>query len=419
MITNTLTPKQLIEKAHIALMRDPNWIWLAPVCMVGNVEITDDDAMPTASTDGKNCAYNIKFLRKLTSQKMINAIVVHENEHKAYMHLVIHEKLVAFYVPKFGLAQARMLVNMAQDYVINRDIIKYINATKTAGKDPILEMPDGIVDYCYDPKYDDEMVWDTVKIADDLQQKADSGGGSGKGQLSDSMDVHDWESVKKINEAEQKGLQKQIEQALRQGKELSRRMAGNVPRSVGKLLEPAVDWRQALRDYVLERAKGKDFATYARPNRRYIGYDMYLPSTYSETIESIAFVCDTSGSISEADLRDVLSEVAGCIDIVQPKFVHMLYWDTKVCRYERYADDDVKNIMQSTKPAGGGGTSPSCVVTFCREKNIKPTVAIWLSDGYTGGDWAEELDVPAFWVITHGGQVPAHLPHVMLPKRGL
>jgi predicted metal-dependent peptidase len=211
---------------------------------------------------------------------------------------------------------------------------------------------------------------------------------------------------------------KQIEQALRQGQVLARKMAGNTPRELGELLAPAVDWRQALRDFVTERAKGGDYATYAKPNRRYVGHGMYMPSTYTETVKSILFACDTSGSIGAEDLREVLSEVRGCLEIVKPETVDVIYWDTAVARHERYVGADVETVISSTKPAGGGGTAPSCVVPFCHERGIKPTVAIWLSDGYVGGDWAEELGVPSFWVISSGGQCPSHLPHVQLPARG-
>jgi hypothetical protein len=44
-------------------------------------------------------------------------------------------------------------------------------------------------------------------------------------------------------------------------------------------------------------------------------------------------------------------------------------------------------------------------------------VVIWLSDGYVGNDWAEDLGIPAFWCISSGGQVPGHIPHAQLPAR--
>ena len=140
-------------------------------------------------------------------------------------------------------------------------------------------------------------------------------------------------------------------------------------------------------------------------------------SRYDEAVKSILFACDTSGSIGAEDLREVLSEVQGCLEVVKPETVDVIYWDTAVARHEHYVGADVSTVMSSTKPEGGGGTAPSCVVPFCRSRRIEPSVAIWLSDGYVGGDWAEDLGVPSVWVISAEGQVPGHLPHVQLPAR--
>lgn len=408
-----LTHKQRIEKAHIALMRNKDTIWLAPVCMIGKVVI--DPSCPTASTDGRDVAYGADFLDKLNDAQ-VRATVVHENYHKAMLHLTRHKYLVERYVPHYGLKGARMLVNMAQDYVINREIKKLA---------PFCETWDGIIQYCYDAKYDNDSEWDTDRIAADLhqqqQQKPNKGKGGGKGEPGDGIpggqDDHDWDGAQEMTEGEAEKVANQIEQALRQGEAMSRKMAGNMPRAVGELLEPAVDWRQALRDFVQERVKGGDFSSFARPNRKYVGYGVYMPSSYTETVKSIAFMVDTSGSIGPEALREVLSELRGCVETVKPEAVDIIYWDTAVARHEHYVADDADSILRSTQPAGGGGTSPSCVVPYCREHKIEPTVAIWLSDGYVGGDWAEDLGCPAFWVISHGGQTPSHLPHVLLPNR--
>jgi predicted metal-dependent peptidase len=400
-----LNHKERIEKAHISLMRNKDWVWLAPTCMIGNVIIRDD--IPTAGTDGRDVFYGSKFLDKLNDAQ-VRATVVHENEHKARRHLTIYHHLDK----KFG----RHMVNMALDFAINRDIKKCERETRAVGQ-PYLQCWDGLIDYCYDAKYDDDSRWGVIEILEDLQKNGGGNGGKGEGDGEGGMDQHDWDGAKEMTAEEQEALDKQIEQALRQGQVLARKMAGNMPRDVGELLEPAVDWRQALRDFVTERVKGGDYATYARPNRRYVSYGMYMPSTFTEAVDSILFACDTSGSIGPEDLREVLSEVQGCIEIVRPRSVDVMYWDTAVARHEHYEGEDVLTVAQSTKPAGGGGTAPSCVVAFCQEKRIKPTIVIWLSDGYVGGDWGEGLGCPAFWVISSGGAVPSHLPHVQLPRR--
>lgn len=392
-----LSHKQRIEKAHIALFRNPETVWLAPVCLVGNVIIDTD--MPTAATDGRNVWYGASFLDKLNDAQ-VRSTVVHENLHKAMLHLVRHEYLVEKYALIYGVHQARMLVNMAQDFVINREIKKLA---------PFCQMWDGILDYCYDKKYDDEKEWDTARIAKDLHQNSK--------KITGGQDGHDWESAKKLSEEEKAENNAQIEQALRQGVAMARKMSAKTPRVIDALLEPAVDWQQALRDFVTARVKGGEFASFSRPNRKYVGYGLYMPSTFTEVVESVSFMVDTSGSINDEVLREVLSELRGCIEVVRPEKVDIMYWDTEVVRHEHYYKTDADSILRSSKPQGGGGTAPSCVTKYCRQNNIRPTVAVWLSDGFVGGDWAEELGCPALWIITSEGQKPQHLNSIQLPRR--
>lgn len=409
-----MTHKQRIEKAHISLMRNKNWIWLAPTCLIGNVIITEE--VSTAATDGRDVYYNPKFLDKM-SDAQIRATVVHENLHKAFRHLAVYAYLREKEDPE--------AVNAAMDFVINRYIVRERNSDPSK---KYLDTWDGLLNYLYDPKYEDDAVWDTLRVLEDLKQQG-SGGQGGKGKQGgavgadewsngSTVDGHEWAKARARDKAEEDALVKEIESALRQGQHLSKKMSGNTPREIGELLDPAIDWKDALRDFVVSRVKGSEYGTFSRPNRRHLARHIYMPSKYTEQVERLGFFVDTSGSIGPEDLREVLSEVQGCIESVHPKYVDIIYWDTAVARHENYEDQDVHNIMKSTKPAGGGGgTSPSCVIPFVRERRMEFDVVIWLSDGYVGGDWAEELGAPAFWVISSGGAVPSHFPHVQLPRR--
>jgi hypothetical protein len=60
----------------------------------------------------------------------------------------------------------------------------------------------------------------------------------------------------------------------------------------------------------------------------------------------------------------------------------------------------MSNLVTSTKPAGGGGTDPRCMMKYLKEQNIKPECIIQLTDGYIGGAWGDEWEAPIMWVIT-------------------
>jgi predicted metal-dependent peptidase len=56
-------------------------------------------------------------------------------------------------------------------------------------------------------------------------------------------------------------------------------------------------------------------------------------------------------------------------------------------------------IVKTTKPEGGGGTSPSCVPDYMNANNIKPQVTIMLTDGYVGNDWGANWPSPVVWCV--------------------
>lgn len=63
------------------------------------------------------------------------------------------------------------------------------------------------------------------------------------------------------------------------------------------------------------------------------------------------------------------------------------------------------SLAQSTKPAGGGGTDPTCVKEFVQRMHTKPEFVLMLSDGYIFGEWPN-FNVPTMWAMT--SDVTAH-----------
>ncbi len=71
-------------------------------------------------------------------------------------------------------------------------------------------------------------------------------------------------------------IKKEIDQAIRQGALMAGKLGGNLSRELGELLQPKVDWREQLRDYVTSLADGKDISTWQRVNRRWLQHDVYM-----------------------------------------------------------------------------------------------------------------------------------------------
>jgi len=372
-----------VKRAKITLMRNPQFALWSGILMVGKTTVSDD--MPTACTNGRDEIYGREFVSGL-HDKELAFVVLHENLHKAFRHLTIWKKLHE---------EDTRLANMACDYVINLILVD------TDPDEKCIAMPrkDGKVYGLLDRKYKG---LHTKQVFDLLKQEQDEGGGGDSGE---GFDEHDWDGAQELSDEDKKELEREVDQALRQGqiaeKKFAGKQRGDMPRELGDLLKPKVDWRELLREFVTSVCNAKDASSWRRVNRRFIGSDIYLPTLIGETVGHIVVGVDTSGSVSQADMTRALTEIHHIAETVHPEKVDLLYWDSSIASHEQYDMCSLPNIVSSTKPKGGGGTDPNCVVQWMKENHAKPECVIMITDGYfhRTGAW----DVPVMWVVTDGG----------------
>jgi predicted metal-dependent peptidase len=224
------------------------------------------------------------------------------------------------------------------------------------------------------------------------------------------FDIHDWEGANGLSEEQKKALAKDVDQAIRQGVIAEQKVAGKgrggLSRELEELLEPKIDWREVLREFVKSTCSAKDASSWRRVNRRYLSGDIYMPSLIGERVGHLVLGVDTSGSVGGKELAEFLSEVQGIAKEVHPEKVDLIYWDGAVAGHEEYDGTNVDNIVQSTQPKGGGGTDPRCVMEYLKDKNIQPEAIIMLTDGYIG-DWGNEWQAPILWTICGGNNAYA------------
>jgi predicted metal-dependent peptidase len=361
-------------------MKHPNFCLFSGLFMVGRVRV--DDKTPTAKTNGLDVTYGRDFVGSL-NDKQLGFLILHENMHKAYRHLVVWKTLYK---------RNRWLANAACDYVINLQLTDY---------DPIghdIEFPtdkDGNQIGLVDEKYrgmDAHQVF--LKLLEEHGDVEPPDGGDG-------LDDHDWEGAESMDDKEKEEAAKEIEDALRQGQILVGKMKGNLSRDIQDLLTPKVDWKEALRDFIKSTTAGKDQTTWRRLHKRYIGLDIIMPSTFDERVGPITVAIDTSGSIGHEELAQFLTEVKLICEEVKPEKLDILYWDTEVAGHEVYSDAELSNVVDVTEAKGGGGTEPACVPKYMRKNNMTPECLIMLTDGYIGDqtnkDWS--INSPVMWCI--------------------
>jgi len=392
-IGNTLTVEQRLQKGVVDIMGNEKYIALAGILMLG--ERTVDDTTPTACTNGRDEWYGREYVEKQIDAQL-RFLILHENYHKLYKHLKtwIHLWKID---PR--------LANMAMDYVINGKIVD-------DNTDGFAVMPEGGL---YDPRF---RGMDTAQVFDILRQEqedepegGDGEGESGEGELGgesgnapgdnnspQGFDDHDWKGAQELTDGEQRELDRDIDEAIRQGALVAGKLGTGGDRDLKDLLKPQIDWREIMRDFITTHCAGSDFSTWRKPNRRFVGAGYYMPSGISERVEELVIAGDMSGSIGDREVSVILTEVKSVCDTVHPEAVRLLYWDTKVCADEKYEGPEIDDIVKSTRPKGGGGTDVTCVPQYMGENNISPQAAIIVTDGYLGSDWGQ-WNCPVLWVI--------------------
>lgn len=404
MIGKQLTAEQRLQKAVIDIIGNPKYVALAGILMLGNRTVSDK--IPTACTNGRDEMYGRAFVDSLSDTEL-RFVVLHECYHKLYRHLTTWKHLYD--------ANARK-ANIACDHVINLKILaENADGFAVMPKDRKTGKPIGVLDHQYTGM-------DTAQVYHAMPDQPQQGGGGqgggqcqgggepgegesqsqpGEGNMDGGLDSHDWEGAQSMSDEEKKELERDIDEAVRQGVLAAGKLGSGGMRDLEELLKTKIDWREVLREFVTTTCAGNEFSTWKRPNRRFVSSGIYMPSGVSEKVGELVLAIDTSGSIGSRELSQFLGEVKGICDTVKPDKVRLLYWDTRVCRDETYVDTEVENITQSTKPAGGGGTDVECVTSYMAEHGVKPQAVVVLTDGYLGGSWGT-WPCPVLWCIVGG-----------------
>ena len=379
MINKPLTAAQRLSKAVVAIMGNPKYVALAGTLMIGDRVVCPKTA--TAKTNGRDEWYGEKFVNELNDAEL-RFLILHEVYHKLYRHLTTWDHLYK---------ANPTLANKACDYVIN---LKISDDNKD---DKFAVMPKS---GCFDEKYRGMHAGEVFKLLQEEGDDSEGSNGNGEGEEGEAgqaggLDEHDWDGAQELSDAEKKQLERELDEAIRQGALVAGKTGSGGLRDLEELLKAKIDWREQLRDFVSEVSAGKDYSTWRKPNRRFIGEGIYMPSSMSETMGELVIACDTSGSIGQKELTQFLSECKVIFDSVRPARVRILYWDTAICGDEKYEQVELENIINSTKPKGGGGTDVTCITRHITQHNIKAEAVIVFTDGYVGswGTWS----LPLLW----------------------
>jgi predicted metal-dependent peptidase len=365
----TLANKDKISKAKAKLvMMQPFFASL--IC---NMPMYEDATInpPTMCTNGKYIKWHPEFVEKCTLDETM-FVLCHEVGHPMLMHMLRRGE------------RHPVLWNIAGDYIINDMLIK----------ENIGSMPEGGL---HDPAKVKAGGGTTEGVYELLREEYEKQGGLPdiSDQFDNCEDAGGSEADQTLTESEWKIA---VQQAANAAK-MCGRLGSSLERFVSEVLKPKVDWRAALRRFVNKQAKID--RSYARPKRRFLAENLYLPGLSGERLGEIVVAVDCSGSIASKEIDEFAAELRAIKEDMLPDMLHVVYFHSEVCKHDRFPADEELVIA----PNGTGGTAFSPIFLHLAQEGIEPECAVVLTD-LCCNDFGDDPGYPVLWVSTMKGRAP-------------
>lgn len=219
--------------------------------------------------------------------------------------------------------------------------------------------------------------------------------------LGRSGDWHDlWKELTEgMGEKEQDLFRKEMQEAIRRVAEETQKLKGNVPVHISNAIKeefgnkpPVVSWKTLFNRFVGSTITTDIRQTRKRPNFR------FEDAPTNKYINKVRIVvgCDSSGSVSDNELKDFFGQIKHMYKAGVK--IDVCMWDTNVhLEYEYKGENRYERVCQ------GGTRASSFIEHVNNNKNKKKwTCAINLTDGYIEQE-PIACKLPMLWVITKGG----------------
>lgn len=336
-------------------------------------EIDDPSICQVMATDGKTLYYNPTTVKAMPQQQVLG-VVAHEVLHCAFQHMFRRRHRNA------------QKWNKATDYVINSILLK-----------ERFSLPEGRL---FNSKYSDMSAEEVyTKLPNDPPGSGGSAG-SNPWDFGSCLDpsIPDPKTGKSPSKASIQENEKAWEIATKQAALIAKKagkLPGNLSELIDELFAPQIAWKDQLWRFMNKRKP--DRITWNRPNRRLLWQEIYLPSRRYVPTGDIVVGIDTSGSISENELKHFASELDEIHKALQPEKLYVLNIDTVIHTIDEYGPYDRLKV----KYYGRGGTSFDPLFKWVDDHpEVQPDAIVYLTDGYA--EWPKEyVGCPVLWCMTN------------------
>lgn len=329
----------------------------------------------TVATDGKRLFWDPAYINEL-SLEQVKALWAEEVLHCGLAH----------HVRRGGRDLKRW--NMACDQVIFH----------------ILQASDFTLppDVKVNPVYAGKSAEEVYSLLPQDPQGGDGGGGGGQGQSQPGRqpgqgfgDVEDGkdEQGQTLSHSDRDREEQDWKVAMTQAAQ-SAKMQGNLSADLARLVDawvnPKAPWQDLLRRFV-ELSARNDYS-WVPPSRRYLSQGYYLPSLRSEELPAIVIAVDTSGSVTDEELKQYAGEISGILETWDTT-IHVVYADSKYQGSQVFTREDLPLKLDAK---GGGGTDFRPAFKWVENEGLEPAALIYLTD-MECNRWPTDPGYPVLW----------------------
>lgn len=363
------------------------------------LKLQENIATRTMATDGVNLYWGDNFVKQMTEEHT-RGVLCHEVMHVVLKHCV----------PWPG--KDKQLCNVAMDWVINEQL-----------RDANISLPEGAL---YDPtgvtrgwawqevynflkntQEDKEDVFEGTPNKDskgDLNQENRNKIKEQIANAEDHFDTNEDDSPAELEERASRIDDMLVRAANAQEAAGRGQMPGCARDRINEIRTPQIDWREELINTV--RSRYPEDYSFAKPNRKFLGSGLYLPSMSGFRAGTIVVGFDTSGSMSKEDLSIAVSEINFIINDIKPEKVILMSADYSIANVREYTAD-TWFTLEDFEAVGGGGTSFRPVFEEV-EKLDSVDQVIYFSDMYVNDHCfpRKSPDYPVTFVSTTGNDYP-------------
>lgn len=174
---------------------------------------------------------------------------------------------------------------------------------------------------------------------------------------------------------------------------------GQMPAGIAEAVDAnntaSQDWQDVLSDFLSDQVPSD--LTFDRTNRYYSTDQFIMPAVSKEGIGNIAIFADASGSVTQKEFSQFMSDISDITDELLPESVTLIQFDTKCAEPEIIERGDTPELIRRR----AGGTCFKAPFEFCQNNDMMADfdAIIVFTDG-GADDYVDEPDVPVIWAST-------------------